>query len=170
MAIGDGVSSAWLSLSSPPQDTTGNGSSLTVTVNSASLLAGTYTGTITATATDGNGNAVGASQTITVTLTVAPTYSVSGTVIACQPGPAPLCTTSAPLPGATLTVLNSANQQVETVTADASGNYILPNLSPGSYTVTIAGTDASSIHYSTTSIPLVVTATVTGVMLDVYPG
>ncbi len=165
-----GTSSPWLALSSPQPDT-GSGSSLTVTVNSAGLPAGTQTGTITVSATDGNGNAVGTPQTITVTLTVTPTFSVSGTVEACQPGPAPLCTTSAPLPGATLTVLNSANQQVETVTADASGNYTILYLSPGSYTVNITGTDANNVPYSATGLPLPVAGNNTaGFTLDVFPG
>lgn len=164
-----GTSSAWLTLSSPQPDT-GSGSSLTVTVNSSGLPAGTYTGTINLTATDSSGRAVGNPQPITVTLIVAPTYSVSGTVIACQPGPAPLCTISAPLSGAALTVFNSANVQVETATADASGNYTLPNLSPGSYTVTITGTDTSSVHYSTTvSLPVVGNNTA-GITLNVFPG
>jgi carboxypeptidase family protein/BACON domain-containing protein len=160
-----GTSSAWLTLSSPPPDT-GSGSLLTVTVNSAGLQAGTDTGTITVSATDGNGNAVGAPQTITVTLTVTPTYSVSGTVFACQPG----CISSAPLPGATIAVFNT-NGLVETVTADASGNYIIPNLSPDSYTVNISGTDANNVSYSTTGIPLpVVSSNTTGIALDVFPG
>jgi len=69
-----------------------------------------------------------------------------------------------------LLLFNSANVQVETITADPSGNYTFTNLLAGSYTVTITGTDASNVHYATSNIPLVVTTTVTGVPLDVYPG
>ena len=139
-----------------------------VMVNSVNLAAGTYTGTITLTATDSNGLAVGGSKTITVTLTV--TDTVSGTVLACQPGPNPVCTTSAPLPGASLTLFDSSNMQVETAKADASGNYTFTNLLPGTYSVTITGTDSSNLQYSTSGIPLVVTVSATGINLQVYPG
>ena len=158
----------WLSLSTPAPDT-GTGTSLTVGVNSTTLPAGTVTGTFALTTTDSSG-AIVSSQTITVTLNVAPTYTVSGTVLACQPGPAPVCTTSVPLPGASLTLFDSSNIQVQIVTADASGNYIFTNLLPGTYSVTITGTDANNVHYSTSGIPLVVTVSATNVALKVYPG
>ena len=64
---------------------------------------------------------------VSVTLTV-PGFNVSGSVLACSD---PVCTTSAPLPGATLTVLNSLNQQVLTTTTDSSGNYTLSLLAAG---------------------------------------
>ena len=160
--------SAWLTLSPLAQDT-GSGSALTVSVNST-VPAGTFTGIISLTATDSNGYTIGTFQTIDVTLVVSPTYSVSGTVIACS-GPAPACTTSAPLPGATVTVFTGTNALVETATADASGNYILANLSPGSYTVTITGTDAGGVHYSATGIALPVVGNNTaGITLNVFPG
>jgi hypothetical protein len=60
--------------------------------------------------------------------------------------------------------------QVQIVTADASGNYAFTNLLPGTYSVTITGTDSSNVSYSTSGIPLVVTASATGVTLKVYPG
>ena len=153
----------WLSFTTPAPDT-GGGTSLTVTANSATLPVGTATGTFMLTAID-NSQATVSSQTITVTLNV--TDTVSGTVLACSDS---LCTTSAPLPGASLTLFDSSNTQVETATADPSGIYTFTNLLPGTYSVTITGTDANSVHYSTSGIPLVVTVSATGVTLKVYPG
>lgn len=69
-----------------------------------------------------------------------------------------------------MTLFDSSNIQVQIVTADASGNYIFTNLLPGTYSVTITGTDANNVHYSTSGIPLVVTVSATNVALKVYPG
>jgi hypothetical protein len=168
MATSDAGSNAWLVLSSLPQDT-GSGSALTASVNSTGLAANTYVGTIKLTATDSNGYTIGAFQTITVTLIVTPTYIISGTVIACQPGPSPICTTSAPLPGATLTLSNGSTV-IATTTADASGNYIFATLSPGSYSVTITGTDAGSIRYLTANLSLAVAGNASGINFNVFPG
>jgi len=159
-----GTTTAWLSLSTPASDT-GSGSSLTVSASNAGLPGGTYTGTINLSATDSNGISAG-SKTITVTLTVTPTYSVGGTVTACT-GAAPACLTPATLPGATLTLLNSSNAVVQTITADSSGNFTFTNLLPGTYTVNVSGTIGSTT-YSTTGIPLSVTGNATGVNLNVY--
>ncbi len=167
MASGDLNSSAWLTLSTPLPDT-GSGSTLTVSVNSVGLSVGTHTGTISLMATDINGYTVG-SKTITVTLIVTPTYIVIGTVLACLPGPSPLCTTSAPLPGATLTLFNGSTV-IATATADALGNYTFANLSPGSYTVTISGTDALSQHYLTANLSLAVAGNASGINFNVFPG
>jgi hypothetical protein len=167
VASGDAGSSGWLSLSGSLQDT-GSGVSLGVSVNSASLPAGSYPGTITLTATDSIGHAIGTSEIINVTLNV--TATVSGTVVACQPGPAPACTTPAPLPGAVLMLYDSSNRLVETTTADGSGNYTFTNLLPGNYTVNITGTDANNVHYSTSGIQLTVSGNQSGMSLNVYPG
>lgn len=161
------TAASWLLLSTPAPDT-GTGTTLTVGVNSTTLPAGTTTGTFTLTAIDNSGATI-YSHTITVTVNVTATYTISGTVLACQPGPAPLCTTSAPLPGASLTLFNSSNVQVATATADASGNYTFTNLLPGTYSVSITGTDSSSNPYSgTQSLP--VTMNATGVTLEAFPG
>jgi hypothetical protein len=162
--VGDANSSAWLVLT-PPAPDTGSGSTLGVNVNT-NTQPGTYTGTITVTAVDSNGVAVLGTFTIPVTLNV--TATVSGQVIACLPGPAPTCTTSAPLPGATLTLVNSSGLTVATITANSSGNYSFAGLAPGSYTVNVSGTDSGGMHYSS-AFPLPVTANAT-VNLQVYPG
>lgn len=157
------TSTPWLSLPAPQPDT-GSGTLLTVTANSATLSAGTATGSFKLTATDNTGVVVSV-QTITVTLNL--TATVSGTVLACSDS---LCTTSAPLPGASLALFDSNNIQVQTVTADPSGNYTFAGLAPGTYSVTITGTDAGNNHYSTSGIPLVVAMSATGVTLKVFPG
>ncbi|HEU0000531.1 MAG TPA: carboxypeptidase regulatory-like domain-containing protein [Ktedonobacteraceae bacterium] len=159
-----GTTSTWLSLSTPAPDT-GSGSSLIVSASNAGLTAGTYTGTVNLSATDSNGISAG-SKTITVTLTVTPTYSVGGTVTACTGAP-PACLTPTTLPGATLTLLNSSNATVATITADGSGNFTFANLPPGNYTVNIIGT-IGSVNYATSGIPLSVTGNATGVNLNVY--
>jgi hypothetical protein len=159
------TSTAWLGLSTPTADT-GSGSSFKVSVNNAALPAGPYMGTITVSATDSSGYVVGAPQTITVTLTVTPTYSVSGTVMACT-GVPNVCLTPAALPGATLTLFDSSNRQVASIIADVSGNYTFNNLSPGNYTINISGT-LNSVNYSATGIPLVVTTSATALTLNTW--
>jgi hypothetical protein len=157
---------SWLTLSQPAADS-GSGSSLSVNVNATSLLAGTITGAIAITANDSNGNSL--TSTIPVTVTVV-TSTISGIVYACT-GVAPACgTTPTPLPGASITVINVLNATVATVTADATGAYIIPSLPDGAYTLTITGTDSGGTHYSGTGLALTVTGTATGVNFDVFPG
>lgn len=156
---------AWLSAAQQAADS-GNGGTLAVSVSGAGLTPGTHTGQITVSAVDSNNVALSDSLTIKVTLIVEAT--ASGSVLACN-GPAPTCTTSAPLPGATITVL-SGSTTVLTATADSSGNFVLAGLPIGAYTVNVSGTDSSNTHYSTTGIPLSVTGNLTGVTFDVFPG
>jgi len=165
-AVGDANSSAWLVLTPPALDS-GSGSTLSVNVNAASIVPGTSNGTITVSAFDSTGAAVLGIFTISVTINV--TATVSGTVVACS-GPAPTCSTPVPLPLASLTLLNGSGVTVATTTADISGNYTFAGLAPGSYTVSISGTDSNNIHYLTTGIPLTVKANSPGVTLQVFPG
>jgi hypothetical protein len=94
-------------------------------------------------------------------------YTVSGTVMACAPGPAPTCTTSTPFPGATLQLVDSSGTPVTTITSGSSGNYAFTGLAAGNYTVNISGT-INSVSYAS-SDPLDVTGYATGVLLDAYP-
>ncbi len=81
------------------------------------------------------------------------TATISGTVIACADQG---CSTSQPLPGATVTLTLQNVQgsyQIATTTADESGNYSFQPLELStdqgqSYTVSATGTDASNINYA----------------------
>jgi hypothetical protein len=154
---------AWLSASQPAQDT-GSGSSLTLSINSTSLPAGTYTGQITIKATDANGNVVNKALSINVSLTIY--LSVSGTVYACTGAP-PACLTPTPLAGATVTV-QSGPTSPPPVTADQNGNYTLSGLAAGTYTIAVSGT-VNNVPYSGTQT-ITVSGNATGVNLNAYPG
>jgi len=135
---------SWLVLAAASGTDTGT---LSVNATTARVVPGTYTGTITLAATDSTGAAVmGSPQTIAVTLTVTG-FTVSGSVVVCSP--APSCTTSQPLPGATVT-LTSGSTTVASVTADASGNYTFANVALGSYTLAASGTDGNGTHTGST--------------------
>jgi hypothetical protein len=82
-------------------------------------------------------------------------------------GLAPACLTPTPLPGATLTLFNSSNAQVTTITADGSGNYTFSGLLPGNYTVNISGT-LNGTSYSATGESLVVSGNLSGVILNTW--
>jgi hypothetical protein len=81
------------------------------------------------------------------------TANISGTVIACADQG---CSTSQPLPGATVTLTLQNVQgsyRIATTTADASGNYSFQPLELSTdrgqyYTVSATGTDASNINYA----------------------
>jgi Viral BACON domain/Carboxypeptidase regulatory-like domain len=153
----------WLVLAAASGTDSGGGSTLSVNVTIASLVPGTYTGYITIAATDGTSAAVvGSPQAIAVTLTVTG-FTVSGSVVVCS-GPAPACTTSQPLPGATVT-LTSGSTTV-TVTADAAGNYSFANVALGSYTLSASGTESNGTH--TGSAPITVLGNTTGVIIQTF--
>ena len=156
---------SWLSATQQASDT-GNGGTLAVNVSATNLQAGSYTAQINVTAVDNNGLPVSGTVTIPVTMSV--TASISGTVFACTGTPG-VCVAPAPLPGATVTVLNGS-VTVMTVTADSSGNYVISPLPTGNYTVNVSGTDSLNVHYSATNIPLSVTGNATGVNFDAFSG
>jgi hypothetical protein len=150
----------WLVLAAASGTDSGGGSTLSVNATAANLVPGTYTGKITITATDSTGAAVvGSPQTIAVTLTVT-SFTVSGSVVVCS-GPAPTCTTSQPLPGATVTLM-SGSTTVATATADAAGNYSFANVALGSYTL------SASNGTHTGSAPVTVLGNTTGVIIQTF--
>jgi hypothetical protein len=158
---GSAGGSGWLGLN--PTSGTGSGS-VTVSVNPQGLIPGTYTAVITLTAT-GSGGAVvqGSPQNIAVNLTVSG-HVLGGTVIACSDTS---CTSSKPLPGATLNLVNTTTNQAVSIQADSSGNYSFTNLALGSYTVTITGTDGIKNYGGSGSVTI--TGTQTGFLVNVYP-
>lgn len=69
-ASGDAGSSGWLTVTSPVTLASGETTTITVTITSSALAAGSYSGTVVLTATDGNGPISGSSQTVSVQLTI----------------------------------------------------------------------------------------------------
>ncbi len=166
-AAGDPNSHGWLSLSPTSGSDNGSGASISVGISSTNMNLGTYTGSITLTATDSNGLPVqGSPQTITVTLTITG-FSISGTVMACSSNP---CTSSNPLPGATLTLTaNNSGAKMGTAVSDGSGNYIFnDNIPSGSYTIAASGSNGSTQYTGTISVNVM--GNLTNVTVYVYPG
>jgi len=161
-ATGDSGSSSWLTIGPP---TSGTGSAtVNVAVNPAGLAPGTYAGTITV-AASGNGGAIvlNSPQTVNVSLVVIG-YRLSGMVIACSDGN---CTSSKPLPGASLTLLNNSTNQSIAITSDSLGNYSFSNLSMGAYTLTASGSDGT-LNYAGTAT-LNITGNQVNYNINVYP-
>jgi Carboxypeptidase regulatory-like domain len=142
-AMTDDGGKGWLSIDTA---NSGNGS-IIVKADSSNLSVGTYTGSVSVKVTDGSGNPVqGGTQTIQVTLQVlVSTFTVSGTVMACADS---ACSSSQPLGAATVTLTDSSGQRVANVAADSFGNFSFSNVAPGSYTITVSGTDNSNVSYS----------------------
>ncbi|HCJ35263.1 MAG TPA: hypothetical protein DHV65_13340 [Ktedonobacter sp.] len=148
-AQGNAGSNSWLVIG-PPTSGTGSGT-VSVGVNSQSLAPGSYTGKISVSAS-GNGGAIveNSPSTITVTLTVTG-YTFSGTVIACADTS---CVVSKPLPGATLSLLNTTTNHTITIVADGSGNFTFTNLAIDPYTLTASGSDGILNYLGTVSFSL----------------
>src|SRR5207244_4159878 len=158
------TSSTWLVLTATSGTDSGTGSAFGVSASAANLPPGTYTGSITITATDNTGSAVGSGQSVAVTLTVTG-FTISGTVLACADQ---TCATPLPLAEATVTIM-SGSTTVATTTADPSGAYSISNMAQGSYTITVAGSDASNTHY-VGSLALTLTGNALNTTLQAFPG
>jgi len=157
-------SSAWLVLSATSGSDSGSGSILGVNVNAASLTPGTYAGTITISATDSAGAPVsGSARTISVSLTVTG-FTISGSIVACADL---ACATPQPLPLATVTLINGSTT-IATVTADASGNYSFSNVALGTYTISVAGTVASTSYKGSATIT--VSGNASNFAIRAFPG
>jgi hypothetical protein len=115
------------------------------------LSPGIYSSTITVSAS-GNGGAIvqNSPQTVNITLTVTG-HTFSGTVIACSDSS---CTSSKPLPGSSLNLLNNSTNQTIIVTADGSGNFSFASLALDPYTLTVTGTDGTINYLGTASFNL----------------
>jgi hypothetical protein len=163
-AVGDPNSSAWLGISPTSGSDNSSGSNVIVGITQTNMAPGTYTGQITVSATDSNGVVVqGTPQTIPVTLTI--TASIQGTIFACS-GPPPICTNPQPLAGATVTLISNG-VSIQTVIANASGNYMFTHVAPGTYTITGSGTGGGA-QYNGISSSLLVSGNVMGFDVDVF--
>ena len=148
-AVGDTNSTSWLVISPASGSDTGSGSTVSVSVNAASLAPGSYKTNITVTAN--NGTTLGSSpQTIPVMVTVTG-FTISGTVNICGES---TCTNPPPvvLPAATVVLTNSAGMQTATTTADANGNYFFKNVALDTYTVSASGMSGTTHYIGSKSI------------------
>jgi len=78
------------------------------------------------------------------------------------------CATPQALAGPTVTVMNGSTT-VASTTADASGTYSFSNLALGSYTITVAGYDASNMHY-VGSLSFTLTGNASSTTIQTLPG
>ncbi|MBA2678090.1 MAG: carboxypeptidase regulatory-like domain-containing protein [Ktedonobacteraceae bacterium] len=129
--------SGWVVLS----PSSGQGSSLNVNADATKLAPGSYNATITFSASGSGGAAVLGKPQVSVTLTVTGA-TVSGVVNACT-GSA--CNST--LPNASISLSDSSGNVVSNTTADSKGNFSLPNVPNGSYTISAKGTDSASVTY-----------------------
>lgn len=163
-AIASSGNGNWLSTSPSSGSDGGSGATVSVSVNPQGLAPGTYTGTITVSASGSGGAPVqGSPQSINVTFTVSG-FTISGGVIACGDSQ---CSTSQPLPGAVLTLVNTSTNQTFNATADGSGNYSFTNVPLGSYTLTVTGSIGSQSYSGNVSFS--VTGNMSSFNVNTYP-
>lgn len=163
-AIASSGNGNWLSTSPSSGSDGGSGATVSVSVNPQGLAPGTYTGTITVSASGSGGAPVqGSPQSINVTFTVSG-FTISGGVIACGDSQ---CSTSQPLPGAALTLVNTSTNQTFNATADGSGNYSFTNVPLGSYTLTVTGSIGSQSYSGNVSFS--VTGNMSSFNVNTYP-
>jgi hypothetical protein len=157
-------SQGWLLASPGSGSDYGRGATVSVSVNTQGLQPGTYSGTVTISASNNSGAPIqGSPQSVNVTLTITG-FTISGTVMACSDQ---FCTSSSPLPGASLTLLNMQTQQSLTSNADSSGNFSFSNIALGTYTLSGTGSNGSQ-NYSG-SMTITVTGDMSGVVLNLLP-
>lgn len=142
--------SPWLSLSDLSGTDTGNGSAITLSASASGLAPGNYTGQITISANNNGMVLSGSPQTIQVLFQVSG-YTVSGTVAACG-GPAPDCTVSQGLAGATVSLVSGNNVTVGTATANSAGDFTFTNIPPGTYTISAAGSNGLLSYSGTLTV------------------
>lgn len=162
-ASGDAGSSAWLGLAPSTGTDSGGGGSVTVSAFAGGLAPGSYTGSVTIAASNNGIVLKGSPQTVTVTFLIS-AFTVSGSVVACG-GPAPDCTSSSALAGATVSLM-SGTTTIATVTADTAGNFTFANVPLGTYTVSAQGAVGVTSYTGTTTVP--VAATVNGVVVQTF--
>jgi hypothetical protein len=141
------VDSTWLQLSSTSGSDNGSGSSFGVNVNASGLNIGTYNGVISLSAVGSGGASVVGNPQIAVTLTVTGS-SVNVGVNLCQDT---ACTSSGPLAGALVYIVDSSGNIVASDSTDANGNVSLDNIPIGNYTVLASGNDDSGNMYTGSS-------------------
>ena len=156
--------SPWLNLSALSGTDTGGGSSITLSASTSGLAPGSYTGQITISANNNGMVLSGSPQTIKVVFQVSG-YTVSGTAVACG-GPAPDCTLSQGLAGATVALVASNNVTVGTATANGAGDFTLTNIPPGTYTINVTGS-SGSLSYSGT-LTVTVNGNVSGLNVSTF--
>ena len=115
--------------------------SLNVNADATKLAPGSYNATITFSATGSGGGVVQGNPQVSVSLTVTGA-TVSGTVNACTGS-----TCGSTLAGASVSLTDSSGNVVGSTTANANGNFSLPNVPNGSYTLAAKGTDSASVVY-----------------------
>ncbi|MEW4224362.1 carboxypeptidase regulatory-like domain-containing protein [Rossellomorea marisflavi] len=111
----------------------------------ANLLPGSYTFVFTA---NGYGSQTKGATVVSNTTTIldAELAQIAGTLTGTITDPG-----SAPIPNATVTIFQN-NVQIASVLTDASGNYTIPGLSPGSYTVSIGALNYSTLTLGTSIV------------------